>query len=611
MVPAERFDVVIDFAGFNPGTEIILRNDDTASPTNIILPYIMKFTVQAQTGHTAPLPATLTQVVQIPVGESAGTRYFNLVAVGEDCAGKEWVIQTLSDGTYPVPEENILGEHWDDIDAYPVLGTTEIWEFINGSEMMHPMHIHLVQFQILDRCPLNGGQCEDLAPHELNTWKDTVSVPPQTRVRVIMRFENYLGKFPAHCHLLDHEDHEMMRQFQTTSGICDLDGECEFMEEGITCADCGWPANPDAPQVSGAFCGNALCEIGDGENFDNCPADCAGKTKGKNPFSCTKGDPDDQDNPGTNCGFAADGYTVEFDGCITNGKFCRVRPRVIATCGDQLCEGQEQVNNPDTYCAVDCEDQCIPTEPDRERTCEDMLDNDCDGLTDLQDPDCNGCQPTEPDEELTCDDGIDNDCDTFTDGADSDCVGGCAGFTDKRSCNDAFGCRWDRKQDPPVCVDDCTVTEDPEVSCNDGQDNDCDGLTDGDDPDCQQCVPDEAQEVSCFDGNDNDCNGSTDCADANCDGKSGGTTTCGVGECAGNTGERICQNGAEVDTCDHFAGAIPEDCDDSGMLDEDCDGSANEDDPDCPVGGCSSHPDKQSCNDDPNCKWRSQECTPR
>jgi spore coat protein A len=355
MVPAERFDVVIDFAGFAAGTEIVLRNDEVSSPR---LPNIMKFIVTGQAGHTAALPV-LPPVDIIPPNESVGTRYWNFINVPEACAGGEWLIQSI-DGPDPATAE-VLGEHWDDIDAYPLLGTTEIWEFINESNMMHPMHVHLVQFQILDRCPVGGGTCETLAPHEIGTWKDTVRVPAGTRVKVIMRFEDYLGKFPAHCHLLDHEDHEMMRQFQTTSGICDNDGICEFGEEGITCPDCGYPADPAAEPVSGAFCGNALCEIGDGEDFISCPQDCAGKEKGKSAFNCGS---DDLADPGYNCGFAEDGFTVEFDGCITNDFYCRVMPRVIATCGDQLCEGQEQVAG-DTYCAVDCEVQqeCVYADP--------------------------------------------------------------------------------------------------------------------------------------------------------------------------------------------------------------------------------------------------------
>jgi spore coat protein A len=352
MAPAERFDVVIDFADLPASTEIVLKNDDQTQP---LLPNVMKFIVQPQTGFTGAIPSQLRPVPNIRENQAAGTRRFRLQQVLEQCAGNEWLVQSLDD------QGNVIGEHWDDIDVYPTLGTTEIWEFENPSSMMHPMHIHLVMFQVLDRCAIGTNDCTPLNPWEeqpngSKTWKDTVQVPPGMVVRVIMNFESFQGKFPFHCHLLDHEDHEMMRQFQTTSGICDGDSQCEFGEDGISCADCGYPADPNAPQVSGAICGNQLCEIGDGEDFITCPQDCAGKSKGKTTFNCGS---DDQNDPGFNCGFTNNGFTLRdpnFDDCITDGYFCRIAPRVIATCGDQLCEGQEQVqgNTPDTYCEVDC-----------------------------------------------------------------------------------------------------------------------------------------------------------------------------------------------------------------------------------------------------------------
>ncbi len=72
-----------------------------------------------------------------------------------------------------------------------------------------------------------------------------------------------------------------------------------------------------------------------------------------------------------------------------------------------------------------------------------------------------------------------------------------------------------------ICTPDEPGTE---VTCDDGKDNDCDGLIDAADPDCQVCVPDETPEQSCFDGNDNDCDELVDCADtADCDGAIGAT----------------------------------------------------------------------------------------
>ena len=64
-------------------------------------------------------------------------------------------------------------------------------------------------------------------------WKDTAMVNPGEMVRVIARFEDYAGKFAYHCHILEHEDHEMMRQFQTIVPGCTVNGEEELICDGI------------------------------------------------------------------------------------------------------------------------------------------------------------------------------------------------------------------------------------------------------------------------------------------------------------------------------------------------------------------------------------------
>ncbi|MBT8422409.1 MAG: multicopper oxidase family protein, partial [Gammaproteobacteria bacterium] len=365
ITPAERFDVVIDFSAFATGAQIVLRNDDTTSPR---IPNVMRFNVIEAVGHTDAIPATLRPVTPIPEGEADVTRWFRLERIAEPCAGNEWVIQTL-DGPGGVPTGD---EHWDDLSEFVRLGATEIWEFENPGPIMHPMHIHLVAFQVLDRTLLSGGTLLPLGAHESNTWKDTVAVPAGTRVRVIARYDDYLGRFPYHCHILDHEDHEMMRQFVMVNdpAQCDGDGVCEAGEDGFGCSDCA--------QVSGAACGNGLCEIGDGEDCTTCPADCDGEQSGGGAdFCCGNGG----DNP-IGCG------TDDQDNrCIDTAAdlFCRVAARVQATCGDRLCEGQETA----TSCPQDCSvPACEPTELTDELSCSDGLDNDCDGTVDANDSDC-------------------------------------------------------------------------------------------------------------------------------------------------------------------------------------------------------------------------------
>lgn len=213
LAPGERADVVVDFGLYAPGTEILLTNSapapfpiaDGVAPA---LPNIMKFVVQAASGHTAPVPGTLASVPRIPPGESVQTRDFMLARspAPSPCGGQYWTIN---------------GKSFDEVTEFPVLGTTEIWRFINMSEVTHPMHLHLVEFQVLDRQKfVMSGDSIGLvgsptpAPAYEAGWKDTAPVAPNEILRVIARFEDFAGRYPYHCHILEHEDHEMMRQFQ-------------------------------------------------------------------------------------------------------------------------------------------------------------------------------------------------------------------------------------------------------------------------------------------------------------------------------------------------------------------------------------------------------------
>jgi spore coat protein A len=111
----------------------------------------------------------------------------------------------------------------------PVLDTTEIWELVNLTEDAHPIHIHLVRFQLLDRRPLdtfayqdNGavnfyGPAIGPGPDEAG-WKDTVRCEPGTMTRIIVPFEGYAGRYVWHCHILEHEDNEMMRPYEVVAG---------------------------------------------------------------------------------------------------------------------------------------------------------------------------------------------------------------------------------------------------------------------------------------------------------------------------------------------------------------------------------------------------------
>jgi spore coat protein A len=608
--PAERMDIVIDFAGYPAGTEIILRNDD---PTPPLLPAIMKFIVTGNQGYTGAISSTLRPVTPLTEASADNERFFRLEKLVnkacKDGSGRlvnEWVIQSL-DG----PNGNVTGQFWDDVTEFPKLGEREIWEFENPTSSYHPMHVHLVKFQILDKTDMTTGQPIQLQPWEANTWKDIVHIPPNVRARIIMDFEDYPGRFPNHCHLLDHEDHEMMRQFQTTTGVCNGDGTCDPGEDCASCADCG--------QVSGAFCGNGLCEGGDGENCVTCAEDCGGRQKGsqQNQFCC--GYDDGQVTNPIGCGVDASD-----DRCISaaDNLFCRVTARLSACCGDALCEGQEQVQGPD-YCQNDCDpNACTPDEPGTEVTCDDGEDNDCDGLIDAADPDCQVCQPTEP-TEVSCFNGLDDDCDETVDCADGNCDGatgapttcgiGACQSTGNETCSG--GVQSD------TCTPGTPGVEGPEgdASCSDGIDNDCDGDTDANDADCQGAV--DCSQVS----TKGDCNNAPTCEwqgspqNGTCVPVSGGVCNDGDGDGYGDPGDASCPN-AQTD-CDDTNAAVnpgagegPEGdatCDDG--FDNNCDGNIDATDPLCqPAGTCDTYQDKNSCNAQSACNWSNKDkvCNP-
>jgi spore coat protein A len=240
MGPGERYDIVADFAPYATNDEIFLENSAPAPFPNgtVDLTQVMKFVVGPLVGDTDPVPNNLRTIERLQEGDAIRTRDFELKKSGLDACGRSyWRINDLV---------------WDDITEYPELGTTEIWRFINDSNVSHPMHLHLVFFQVLDRDTFTRGGGGEIipdgnpqaAPLEESGWKDTAMVGPNEILRVIARFEDYKGLYAYHCHILEHEDHEMMRQFQTIScgdALLDPTEECDDGElvGGNGCnADC-------------------------------------------------------------------------------------------------------------------------------------------------------------------------------------------------------------------------------------------------------------------------------------------------------------------------------------------------------------------------------------
>jgi len=219
--PAERADVVVDFAPYAASSSVYLVNGAPAPFPGTAgvgaLTDVMRFDVQGVTGFTAPVPVALRPMEVLDEVDASQHRTLELVkGPADSCSPYSWEVVT-TDGL----NGSVLGSRWGDLTEYPGIGNTEVWSFVNRSGVMHPMHMHLVFFQVLDREAFTvvGGQIVPSGtkitppPYEMG-WKDTVQVGPDEIVRVIARFEDYEGLFPYHCHILEHEDHEMMRQMR-------------------------------------------------------------------------------------------------------------------------------------------------------------------------------------------------------------------------------------------------------------------------------------------------------------------------------------------------------------------------------------------------------------
>ena len=190
----ERAEILLDLAALQ-AAEITMLVDQSGGYRF----EAMKIHPPASAGKATKLPDRLRTVERIPEGEANRSRRF--------------VMETMGMGMMMGNRLSINGKKMDlnRIDERVPLGSTEIWEITNRSAMMmnmpHSMHLHDVQFQIVDR---NGQRPLE---HERGR-KDTVLIPPGETVRIISRFRDYRGVYMYHCHLLEHEDDGMMGQFE-------------------------------------------------------------------------------------------------------------------------------------------------------------------------------------------------------------------------------------------------------------------------------------------------------------------------------------------------------------------------------------------------------------
>jgi spore coat protein A len=225
--PAERVDVILDFSPFT-GQTILVRNDaatpfpggDTPVPETTA--QIMQFRVTKPLSgpDKSAIPANLRPtkpILPLTPTPMAPTRGLLLIETDDQYGRIEPKLGTSTDGAL----------HWNHpITETPNLNDTETWATLNTTDDAHPIHLHLVQFQIVDRQAFDveayiPGQPATLKllgrpiPPDANEagWKDTARMPPGMVTRIIARFD-ILGLYVWHCHILEHEDHEMMRPYR-------------------------------------------------------------------------------------------------------------------------------------------------------------------------------------------------------------------------------------------------------------------------------------------------------------------------------------------------------------------------------------------------------------
>jgi spore coat protein A len=241
VAPGERCDIIIDFAKM-AGQTIIINNNakapypsgDSANPKTV--GQVMAFRVSKPLSAVAdrPIPNDLRPLLgPVPVLDTPVRTRKILLFEGTDSIGR---LQTMG-GIVDASRPNLNGtlNFVDPITENPQVGDTEIWEYYNTTGDAHPIHMHLVDFRILNRQKFSGtitdktnsdgsiggvldeasvkllGRARTPGAEEAGK-KDTAKMFPGEVTRVIARF-NRPGEYLYHCHILSHEDHEMMRPY--------------------------------------------------------------------------------------------------------------------------------------------------------------------------------------------------------------------------------------------------------------------------------------------------------------------------------------------------------------------------------------------------------------
>jgi len=254
LAPGERADLVVDFAPLSTGAKVILTNDaaepfPNGDPSGV--PQIMQFTVTRARGWTKPLTilrdlrsntAPITRLAGLKVDK---TRSISLVEVHDATTGDPTMV-LMNNRNFLDPAGKITVKS----------NSLEQWEFINTTVDAHPMHVHFAQFQVLNRQSFDRDRYFAAAGYNDNAagsgvfpppavgpyltpgstprppaanergWKDTIVALPGEVTRIRVPFgpnavpgspmaigRAYTGRYVSHCHILEHEENDMMMRY--------------------------------------------------------------------------------------------------------------------------------------------------------------------------------------------------------------------------------------------------------------------------------------------------------------------------------------------------------------------------------------------------------------
>ncbi len=208
LAPAERSDVIVDFTNLE-GKRVVMQNDAPypfphgEAPNAETVGTVMEFRVTRPLSgiDTSVIPQKLLRIPRLTEARASNIRYLTLTE-GMDAYGRDRMLLDNKSWDAPISER-------------PKLGATEIWTVLNLTKETHPIHLHLVDFQILDRREFDVQQFHKdgsirftrppMPPTPQETgWKDTAIMYPWQVTRIIMKFGPYAGLYVWHCHILEH-----------------------------------------------------------------------------------------------------------------------------------------------------------------------------------------------------------------------------------------------------------------------------------------------------------------------------------------------------------------------------------------------------------------------